>query len=132
MATIADVEITVRMLTWGDAQAAEDKLNLAEEYDLKGVAFFKFDGEQIIEEYTSLVNPECPIPYFITGLTGIDESLLTPIPWSDEDKNYDSESVKKYNIVLKEISDELRDIFFLGKIYFILNDLEKSLFFFNN
>ena len=46
VATIADVEIPVRMLTWGDAAAAEDKLELAKEYDLKGVAFFKFDGEE--------------------------------------------------------------------------------------
>lgn len=46
VATYADIEIPVRMLTWGDAEAAEDKLELAEEYDLKGVAFFKFDGEE--------------------------------------------------------------------------------------
>lgn len=46
VANIANVEIPVRMLTWGDAKAAEDKVDLAEEYDLKGVAFFKFDDEE--------------------------------------------------------------------------------------
>ena len=46
VATYANVEIPVRILTWGDAEAAEDKLDLAEDYDLKGVAFFKFDGEE--------------------------------------------------------------------------------------
>jgi len=46
VATIADIEIPVRMLTWGDAKAAEDKLDLTKEYDLKGTVFFKFDGEE--------------------------------------------------------------------------------------
>lgn len=46
VANIANVEIPVRILTWGDAIASEDKLDLAKEYDLKGVAFFKFDGEE--------------------------------------------------------------------------------------
>jgi hypothetical protein len=46
VATIADIEIPVRMLTWGDAIAAKDKIDLAKEYDLKGTVFFKFDGEE--------------------------------------------------------------------------------------
>jgi len=46
VATIANIEIPVRMLTWGDAKAAEGKLDLAKKYDLKGVAFFKFDAEE--------------------------------------------------------------------------------------
>jgi len=46
VATLAKVEIPVRMLTWGDAKAAEDKFELAKDLDLKGVAFFKFDGEE--------------------------------------------------------------------------------------
>lgn len=46
VATYANVEVPVRLLTWGDAKAAEDKLDLADKYDLKGVAFFKFDGEE--------------------------------------------------------------------------------------
>jgi len=46
VANLANVEIPVRILTWGDAKAAKDKLDLARKYDLKGVAFFKFDGEE--------------------------------------------------------------------------------------
>lgn len=44
------------------------------------IAIFKFDGDNIIDEYTSLVNPECPIPYFITGLTGIDDQMVAQAP----------------------------------------------------
>jgi len=46
VANITGREIPVRMLTWGDAKAAEDKLDLIEKYNLKGAAFFKFDGEE--------------------------------------------------------------------------------------
>ena len=44
------------------------------------ISIFKFDGETIVDEFTSLVNPECPIPYFITGLTGIDDETVRNAP----------------------------------------------------
>ncbi|QBA64797.1 exonuclease domain-containing protein [Muriicola soli] len=44
------------------------------------IAIFKFDGNQIVEEFTSLVNPECEIPPFITGLTGIDNDTVRNAP----------------------------------------------------
>ncbi|WP_394747154.1 exonuclease domain-containing protein [Spongiimicrobium salis] len=56
------------------------------------ISIFKFDGERIVDEFTSLVNPECEIPYFITGLTGIDNALVRDAP------------------VLSEISDQLLEI----------------------
>jgi len=46
VATVADIEIPVRMVTWSDAKAIEDKLELAEKFNLKGVAVFKVDGEE--------------------------------------------------------------------------------------
>lgn len=44
------------------------------------ISIFKYDGYEIIDEFTSLVNPECEIPYFITGLTGIDNDLVRDAP----------------------------------------------------
>jgi len=46
VATYANVEIPVRFVSWSDAQAIEDKLDLVKKYDLKGVAVFKVDGEE--------------------------------------------------------------------------------------
>jgi DNA polymerase-3 subunit epsilon len=48
------------------------------------IAIFKYDGDQIVDEYTSLVNPECEIPYFITRLTGIDNHTVRNAPTIEE------------------------------------------------
>ena len=44
------------------------------------ISIFIFDGEQVIDEYTTLVNPECGIPVFITKLTGITDSMVKEAP----------------------------------------------------
>ncbi|WP_053972154.1 exonuclease domain-containing protein [Mangrovimonas sp. ST2L15] len=44
------------------------------------IAIFKFDGEKVIDEFTSLVNPETYIPEYITALTGIDNSMVAEAP----------------------------------------------------
>lgn len=44
------------------------------------IAIFKFDGKKVVDEFTSLVNPECEIPYFITRLTGIDDDMVRHAP----------------------------------------------------
>jgi len=48
------------------------------------ISIFKFDGYEIIDEFTTLVNPKCEIPYFITGLTGIDNNLVRNAPIWEE------------------------------------------------
>jgi spore germination protein YaaH len=46
VATYANIDIPVRFVSWSDASAIEEKLDLVEKYDLKGVAVFKVDGEE--------------------------------------------------------------------------------------
>lgn len=44
------------------------------------IAIFIHDGEQVIDEYTTLVNPESNIPPFITSLTGINNAMVAEAP----------------------------------------------------
>lgn len=48
------------------------------------ISIFKYDGHKIVDEFTSLVDPECEIPYFITRLTGIDNDTVRNAPTIDE------------------------------------------------
>jgi len=45
-ATLANTEVKVRFISYGDAFAAKDKLTMAEKYSVRGVTFFKIDGEE--------------------------------------------------------------------------------------
>ena len=44
------------------------------------IAVYLHDGEKITGEYTTLVNPERNIPYFITNLTGITNEMVENAP----------------------------------------------------
>lgn len=48
------------------------------------VAIYIFDGNKIIDEFSSLVNPGVSIPEFITNLTGITNEMLSDAPTFDE------------------------------------------------
>ncbi|MFH4965438.1 exonuclease domain-containing protein [Gaetbulibacter sp. M235] len=51
------------------------------------ISIFKYDGTQIIDEFTSLVNPEAYIPDYITALTGIDNLMVANAPTFPEIAN---------------------------------------------
>jgi DNA polymerase III subunit epsilon len=44
------------------------------------IAIYKFDGEEIVDQFISLVNPEIPIQPFVVKLTGINNAMLRSAP----------------------------------------------------
>lgn len=62
---IIDVETT-------GGQAARDKIT--------EIAIVLYDGEQIVDTFETLVNPECGIPGFISELTGITNEMVADAP----------------------------------------------------
>ena len=44
------------------------------------ISIFLFDGQKVIDEFTSLVNPERKIPNYISNLTGITEAMVSNAP----------------------------------------------------
>src|SRR6056297_3229357 len=44
------------------------------------IAVFIHDGKRIIDEFQTLINPERNIPYFITGITGITNEMVSGSP----------------------------------------------------
>lgn len=45
-ATMTNTEVKVRFISYSNALSIADKLEIAEEFDTRGVAFFKIDGEE--------------------------------------------------------------------------------------
>ncbi len=48
------------------------------------IACYQFDGDQVVDSYQRLINPECEIPYSITKLTGIDNAMVSNSPTFSE------------------------------------------------
>ena len=44
------------------------------------LAMYKYDGERIVDELVTLLNPEQPIPEFIVRLTGITDKMVANAP----------------------------------------------------
>lgn len=62
---IVDIETT-------GGRASRDKIT--------EIAIVLHDGEDIIDTYETLINPECSIPYGITELTGINQEMVADAP----------------------------------------------------
>jgi DNA polymerase-3 subunit epsilon len=48
------------------------------------ISIFIFDGEQVVDEFTTLINPGTPIPPYITRLTGINNFMVKDAPKFEE------------------------------------------------
>ena len=44
------------------------------------MAIFLYDGKDIVDQFISLINPECPIPPFVQKLTGIKQRDVQGAP----------------------------------------------------
>lgn len=44
------------------------------------IAIYRHDGKQVIDEFITLVNPEMPIPSFVSNLTGISDEMVKDAP----------------------------------------------------
>jgi DNA polymerase-3 subunit epsilon len=77
------------------------------------ISILVFDGEKVVDEFTSLVNPECSIPKYITSLTGIDDRMVRPAP-------------KFYEIAKKILEITENTIFVAHSVNFDYNILQKE------
>ncbi|MFN2262343.1 MAG: exonuclease domain-containing protein [Psychroflexus sp.] len=60
-----------------DIESTGGKFN---EEGITEIAIYKFDGEKIVDEFVSLVNPERKIQSFVVGLTGINNEMVHSAP----------------------------------------------------
>lgn len=68
------------------------------------IAIFFHDGEKLTGEWSTLINPEKPIPYFITGLTGITNEMVADAPRFYEVAREIVERTEGYTIVGHNVS----------------------------
>ena len=68
------------------------------------VAIYIFDGEKIIDEYSTLINPETKVDWYVTKLTGITNEMVSSAP------------------TFKEVSEQIVDLL-NGKI-FVAHDVD--------
>jgi len=60
-----------------DVETTGGKYN---EEGITEIAVFKYDGNKIVDQFISLINPERPIQPFVSNLTGINEKMLRNAP----------------------------------------------------
>lgn len=60
-----------------DVETTGGKYN---EEGITEIAIYRFDGHQIVDQFSSLINPERPIHPYVVNLTGINEKMLHSAP----------------------------------------------------
>ena len=60
-----------------DIETTGGKFN---EEGITEIAIYRHDGHQIVDQFSSLVNPERPIQAFVASLTGINNNMLRQAP----------------------------------------------------
>ena len=60
-----------------DIETTGGKFN---EEGITEIAIYKFDGQEIVDQFVSLINPEIPIQPFVVQLTGINNAMLAQAP----------------------------------------------------
>lgn len=60
-----------------DIETTGGKFN---EEGITEIAIYKFDGQEVIDQFSCLVNPEKPIQPFVVNLTGINQNMLRSAP----------------------------------------------------
>ncbi len=77
------------------------------------ISIFIHDGEKVIDEYTTLINPESNIPPFITSLTGINNYMVRDSP--------------KFYEIAKRIYEITKDTIFVAhSVNFDYNIIQKE------
>lgn len=77
------------------------------------IAMFKHDGLSVVDSYSTLINPEKSIPYFISNLTGITNDMVADAP-------------KFYEVAKKIIEFMGDDIFIAHNVMFDYNFIREE------
>ena len=77
-----------------DIESTGGKYN---EEGIMEIAIHRFDGEKVVDQFISLINPEREIQPFVSNLTGINN----PIKWMNDEEFKDFQ--KEENFELKMI-----------------------------
>ena len=72
------------------------------------IAIINFDGEKVIDEFSTLINPEISIPYSITRLTGITNEMVANSP-------------KFYEVAKKIVEMTKGNVFVAHNVFFDYN-----------
>ena len=88
------------------------------------VSLEKFQSN--LNELISQANKTTKTIVFVE-ITNVDESLLTPVPWSDEKLFFDNDTIGKHNNVIKSVCNE-HDLPFINLLNLLdTDDLEDGL-----